>query len=110
MSEALVTLAHEIEDLTERNSRLSASVDAYKLSYELNRVENIRLRAENDKLSARVVEIERKYVRVTSALTSAGQAILAVNEIEAKKDEPAIPFAPRARTGRDHPAFAGGGS
>lgn len=106
MSEALVTLAHEIEDLTERNSRLTASVDAYKLSYELNRTENIRLRTENDKLSARVVEIERKYVRVTSALLQAGQAILAVKDAEAGKDESTIPFAPRARSGRDHPAFA----
>jgi hypothetical protein len=108
MSEALVTLAHEIEDLTERNSRLSANLDTYKLSYELNRAENIRLRAENDRLSARVLEIERKYIRVTSALTSAGQAILAVKDTEAEKNESTIPFAPRAKAGRDHPAFASG--
>lgn len=109
MSEALVTLAHEIEDLTERNSRLAANLDTYKLSYELNRAENIRLRAENDKLSAKVLEIERKYVRVTSALTSAGHAILAVKDTEAEKNEPTIPFAPRTRVGRDHPTFASSG-
>jgi hypothetical protein len=108
MSEALVTLAHEIKELTERNSRLSASFDTYKLSYELTRTENIRLRAENDRLNARVLEIERKYVRVTAALTSAGQSILAVKENIDIKDEPTIPFAPRTRTGRDHPAFASG--
>jgi hypothetical protein len=111
MSDALVKLAHEIEDLTERNNRLSAGLDTYKLSYELNRAENIRLRAENDKLSARVLEIERKYIRVTAALTSAGQAILAVKDTEAEKDAPpsAVVFGghPRARVGRDHPAFAG---
>jgi FtsZ-binding cell division protein ZapB len=109
MSEALVTLAHEIEELTERNNRLSASFDTYKLSYELTRTENIRLRAENDKLNIRVLDIERKYVRVTAALTSAGESILAAKEnIETKKDEPTIPFAPRTRTGRDHPAFSNG--
>jgi predicted nuclease with TOPRIM domain len=101
MSETLVTLAHEIEDLTERNSRLSANFDNYKLSYDVTRAENTRLRAENDKLSVRVLELERKYVRVTAALTSAGHSILAAKEdtLEIKKDETAIPFAPRRMPG-----------
>lgn len=101
MSEALVQLAHELEDLTEQNSRLKANFDTYKLSYDLIRAENIRLRSENDKISARLLDLERKYVRVTSALTNAGQSILTAKEdtLEVKNDEPTIPFAPRKMPG-----------
>jgi FtsZ-binding cell division protein ZapB len=103
MSETLVVLAHELEQLSETNSRLKANFDNYKLLYDLTREENIRLRSESDKLSARLRDLEQKYVRVTSALTNAGQCILTAKEDTLDtKTESAIPFTPRKMPGASY--------
>jgi septal ring factor EnvC (AmiA/AmiB activator) len=116
MTDAIVTLANEFQDKDEQIDRLTAERDSFKTCYDISYREAARLRNLCDRQREEIANMQRQLAVAFGALyKSQKQISTAINTInqrpEHKEEVPpsAVTFGshPRARVGRDHPAFAG---